>query len=200
MGSRVDLFEQIRRDRDREGVSIRALAERYRVHRRTVRAALESPLPPPRKRPEGRPAPVLGPLRALIDEWLEADRAAPRKQRHTARRIWRRLIDARFPLVKRLEDFVFADNPKSPRPRSPRSPRAPGSTTARAIIFVGESGSVKTHCENACCQLGAARGWPSAMADLTQRIIDPSVCAAVSSPWRCRSVVVGVGLVVAPLA
>jgi transposase len=93
MGSRVELFEQIRRDRDREGLSIRALAARYRVHRRTVRQALGSPLPPPRKRPEGRPAPALGEYRALIDEWLEADRAAPRKQRHTARRIWRRLVD-----------------------------------------------------------------------------------------------------------
>lgn len=31
--------------------------------------------------------------RALIDGWLEADRRAPRKQRHTVRRIWRRLVD-----------------------------------------------------------------------------------------------------------
>jgi hypothetical protein len=29
----------------------------------------------------------------LIDTWLEADREAPRKQRHTARRVWRRLVD-----------------------------------------------------------------------------------------------------------
>jgi len=40
MGSRVELFEQIRRDRDREGLSIRALAERHGVHRRAVRQAL----------------------------------------------------------------------------------------------------------------------------------------------------------------
>jgi transposase len=93
MGSRVELFEQIRRDHEREGLSIRALAERYRVHRRTVRQALESPLPPARKTPERRPAPALGEYRLLIDAWLEADRNAPRKQRHTARRIWRRLVD-----------------------------------------------------------------------------------------------------------
>ncbi len=93
MGSRVELFERIRRDHDGEGLSIRALAARHGVHRRTVRQALASPLPPSRKRPEGRPAPALGSFRALIDEWLEADRAAPRKQRHTARRIWRRLVD-----------------------------------------------------------------------------------------------------------
>ena len=89
----MEQFEQIRRDRDREGLSIRALAERYGVHRRAVRQALVSPLPPARRSPVGRPAPRLGPYRPLIDAWLEADREAPRKQRHTARRIWQRLVD-----------------------------------------------------------------------------------------------------------
>jgi transposase len=88
----VELFEQIRRDHDREDLSIHALAIRHSVHRRTVRQALASPLPPPRRRPEGRPAPKLGPYRALIDSWLLADKEAPRKQRHTARRIWQRLV------------------------------------------------------------------------------------------------------------
>jgi transposase len=93
MGSRVELFEQIRRDREREGLSIRALAARHGVHRRAVRQALASPLPPARRAPSGRPAPKLGAYRALVDAWLEADREAPRKQRHTARRIHRRLVD-----------------------------------------------------------------------------------------------------------
>jgi transposase len=89
----MEQFEQIRRDRDREGLSIRALAERHGVHRRAVRQALASPLPPAKRAAVGRPAPRLGPYRALIDGWLEADREAPRKQRHSARRIWRRLVD-----------------------------------------------------------------------------------------------------------
>jgi transposase len=93
MGSRVEQFEQIRRDRDREGLSLRALAVRYGVHRRTVKQALASPVPPARRSPVSRPAPKLGPYRAVIDGWLEADRVAPRKQRHTARRIHRRLVD-----------------------------------------------------------------------------------------------------------
>jgi DNA-binding transcriptional regulator YhcF (GntR family) len=46
--SRMEIFEQIRRDRRLEGVSIRELAERHRVHRRTVRQALVSAVPPPR--------------------------------------------------------------------------------------------------------------------------------------------------------
>jgi transposase len=89
----VELFEQIRRDRDREGLSERALAKRFGVGRGTVRQALESAVPPPRKRPEGRPAPKLGEFHGLIDEWLVADLLEPRKQRHTAKRIWRRLVD-----------------------------------------------------------------------------------------------------------
>jgi transposase len=93
VGSRVELFEQIRRDRDREGASMRELARRYGVHRRAVRQALASPLPPAKRPPASRPAPKLGPHRPLIDAWLEADREAPRKQRHTAKRIWWRLVD-----------------------------------------------------------------------------------------------------------
>lgn len=93
MGSRVEQFEQIRRDRDREGLSIRALAERHGVHRRAVRQALASPLPPAKRAPAGRPAPKLGEYRELIDGWLTADLTAPRKQRHTSRRVWQRLVD-----------------------------------------------------------------------------------------------------------
>src|SRR5664280_2179291 len=39
VGSRVELFEEIRRDRRSEGLSIRELAERHKVHRRAVRQA-----------------------------------------------------------------------------------------------------------------------------------------------------------------
>ena len=35
--SRVEQFERIRRDQRDEGLSVRALAARYRMHRRTVR-------------------------------------------------------------------------------------------------------------------------------------------------------------------
>jgi transposase len=93
VGSKVELFEQIRRDRELLGLSQRALVAKYRVHRRTVLRALESAVPPARKRPEGRPAPKLGEYRELIDEWLIGDLVAPRKQRHTAKRIWKRLVD-----------------------------------------------------------------------------------------------------------
>jgi transposase len=89
----VEQFEQIRRDHAREGLSVRALAKRHGVHRRAVRQALESAVPPAKRRPSSRPAPKLGAFRAVIEGWIEADRDAPRKQRHTARRIWQRLVE-----------------------------------------------------------------------------------------------------------
>jgi transposase len=88
----VEQFEGIRRDSRNDGLSIRALARKHKVHRRTVRQALADATPPVRKTPD-RQAPVLGPYEATIRRWLLEDLAAPKKQRHTARRIWQRLIE-----------------------------------------------------------------------------------------------------------
>jgi hypothetical protein len=57
-----------------------------------VRQALTCALPPARKVPE-RSSPALGPWQGLVRQWLVEDRSAPRKQRHTAHRIWVRLRD-----------------------------------------------------------------------------------------------------------
>lgn len=88
----MKLYEQIRKAHEREGLSIRELSRRFGVHRRDVRQALESAVPPQRKQAV-REAPALDRFKPLIDGWLEADRTAPRKQRHTARRVWQRLVD-----------------------------------------------------------------------------------------------------------
>jgi transposase len=91
--SRVEQFEAIRRDFAREELSIRALARRHGVHRRAVRQALADPVPPAKRPPASRPAPKLGAYRSVIEDWLRADAQVPRKQRHTARRIWQRLVE-----------------------------------------------------------------------------------------------------------
>ena len=57
--SKVELFEEIRLARRDEALSVRALARRFKAHRRDVRAALGSPEPPARKAPV-RVAPVDG--------------------------------------------------------------------------------------------------------------------------------------------
>ena len=90
--SRVEQFERIRRDRREEELSIRALARRHGVHRRAVRQALAAATPPSKRVPP-RASPVLGPHLATVRGWLIEDRSAPAKQRHTARRIWERLVD-----------------------------------------------------------------------------------------------------------
>jgi transposase len=93
MLSRVELFERIRRDRRADpGVSVRELARRHGVHRRTVREALVSAVPPERKKPARARRMVLEPAMGWIDAMLREDLAAPRKQRHTSRRIYDRLV------------------------------------------------------------------------------------------------------------
>jgi transposase len=92
MELRVELFARIRRDSRVLGLSIRALAKSHNVSRRTVRQALAAAEPPERK-PPSRRALKLGPLKPAIDAMLLADLDAPRKQRHTAQRVFDRLVD-----------------------------------------------------------------------------------------------------------
>ena len=88
--AKVELFEQIRREYEFGAGSVRGVAKKLGVHRRLVRQAIESAVPPQRKAVE-KPSPRLDPVRSFIDAILQEDKRAPRKQRHTAHRIWVRL-------------------------------------------------------------------------------------------------------------
>src|ERR1700674_3818216 len=59
-----------------------------------VREAIESSIPM-RLPAKERPRPTISPVAGFIDEILEDDRRAPRKQRHTAHRIWVRITRER---------------------------------------------------------------------------------------------------------
>ncbi|MDQ2777304.1 MAG: IS21 family transposase [Acidobacteriota bacterium] len=102
--AKVELFEQIRREYEFGIGTIVGVAAKLGVHRRMVREAIGSALPKPRKKPE-RPRWKLKEAVEFIDAILEADRKAPRKQRHTAHRIWTR-IGSELPQCKIAERTV----------------------------------------------------------------------------------------------
>ena len=87
---KVELFEQIRREYEFGAGTIIGVARKLGIHRRMVREAVASATPARRKKTE-RPHVKMAPAVGFIDTLLEADRRAPRKQRHTARRIWDRI-------------------------------------------------------------------------------------------------------------
>ena len=86
----VEDYGRIRRARQ-DGLSIRAMARTFHHSRRKVREALDAAEPRPYSRTKDPPAPKLGPFKPIINEILQADDAAPPKQRHTAAQIFRRL-------------------------------------------------------------------------------------------------------------
>jgi hypothetical protein len=90
--SKVELFEELRREFEFGIGTVQGVARKFGVHRRQVRQALASAVPPERKW-GARPCPSLDPVKPFIEAILVADKTAPRKQRHTAHRIWVRLCD-----------------------------------------------------------------------------------------------------------
>ena len=88
----MDQYELIRTAHRVYGKSGRAIARDTGHSRNTVKKALEG-------QPWGyglrrhQPYPVLGPYLDIIDGWLHADQEAPKKQRHTAHRVYDRLVD-----------------------------------------------------------------------------------------------------------
>ena len=102
--TKVELFEEIRREYEFGVGSVRAVARKLGVHRRLVRQALADARPPDRKRSQRR-RPVIECLIPFIESILEGDRPAPRKQRHTAHRIWQR-IQTEMPELKVAESTI----------------------------------------------------------------------------------------------
>ena len=79
-------------------------------------------------------------------------------QERSERRERRRLLDARFPLIKRLEEFRFEDNPKVPQATIAALAEGSWIDDREGVILIGESGTGKTHLATAlgvcACQQG----------------------------------------------
>jgi len=88
-------------------------------------------------------------LAALLE--AEVPQRAERRER-------RRLTDARFPLIKRLEDFRFDENPKVPQATIAALAEGSWIDDHESIILIGESGTGKTMLATAlgvcACQQG----------------------------------------------
>jgi transcriptional regulator with XRE-family HTH domain len=89
----VEVYATVRQLVFAEGLSRREVARRLGLSRDTVRKMCRFSEPPGYRRTKAAERPKLGPLTGVIDAILAADRSAPAKQRHTARRIWQRLRD-----------------------------------------------------------------------------------------------------------
>lgn len=85
--------EFIRKKVLREGWSIRKTARKLEISRQLVRKCLKDADPPKYQLTVARPSPVLEPFKPIIDQWLAEDEQRPRKQRHTGRRVWERLVE-----------------------------------------------------------------------------------------------------------
>ena len=90
---KVDVYLRVRRAAMVEGISIREAVRTFGLHRDTVRKMLEYPVPPGYRRQTPPKRPKLEPYTGVIDQILERDHGVPKKQRHTAKRIFERLRD-----------------------------------------------------------------------------------------------------------
>jgi transposase len=91
----VELYAAVRMAVFRDGLSQREAARRFGIDRGTVSKVLGHSVPPGYRRSQPRARPKLDAHAGFIDELLEADLTAPKKQRHTILRIFERLRDER---------------------------------------------------------------------------------------------------------
>ena len=104
----AELYLRVRRACMVDGMSTREASRVFSLHRDTVRKMLAYSVPPGYRRRQPPRRPRIGPYTGVIDRILEDDLNLPRKQRHTAKRIYDRLrdeygFDGRYTIVK---DYV----------------------------------------------------------------------------------------------
>lgn len=88
----MDQYEYIRTAHRVYGKSVRQISRETGHDRKTIRKVLRGE-PSGYEQRQSQPYPVLGPYLDLINRWLTEDKGAPKKQRHTATRIYHRLVN-----------------------------------------------------------------------------------------------------------
>ena len=146
---KVNIYLRVRRAVMVEGMSIREAARTFGLHRDTVRKMLAYSVPPGYRRQALAKRPRLEPYTGVIDRILESDLSVPRKQRHTAKRIFERLRDeygfgGGYTIVK---DYVREHRRRSQEMFVPLS-HAPGHAQCdfgEAVVIIGGV-EQKAHC------------------------------------------------------
>ena len=106
----MDLYLKVRHAHFEEGLSGRRIARDFGISRDSVAKMLAYSEPPGYRRTAPIKRPKLDPYAGQIDQWLTEDKTCPRKQRHTAKKIFERLrdecgFDGGYTIVK---DYVRA--------------------------------------------------------------------------------------------
>ena len=89
----MDLYLKVRRAHFQDGLSGRRIARDFGISRDSVAKILAYSEPPGYRRTAPIRRPKLAAITDQIDQWLSEDKVRPRKQRHTAKRIFERLRD-----------------------------------------------------------------------------------------------------------
>ena len=124
----VELYAKVRYAVRIEGLSKRAVARRFGIDPRTVDKMLAFSVPPGYRRSKPPVKPKLGPFIAIINGILADDKGRPKKEQHTAKRIFERLRDEHGFTggITIVEDYVAGwrqrDGALSPKRRASLSP------------------------------------------------------------------------------
>ena len=145
----VDVYLRVRRAAMVDGMSIREVSRVFGLHRDTVRKMLAYSAPPGYRRQTPPRRPKLEPFTGVIDQILVDDLRRPRKQRHTAQRIFQRLRDehgfaGQYTMVK---DYVREHRRRSQEMFVPLS-HQPGHAQCdfgEALVIIGGV-EQKAHC------------------------------------------------------
>ena len=87
----MELYRKVRQASFRQGMSKRAIARHFGISRDSVDKMIVYSVPPGSRRTAPVKRPKLDGFTEIIEQWLREDLGHPRKQRHTAKRIFDRL-------------------------------------------------------------------------------------------------------------